>query len=122
MRDALYVLNGKWKLPRIIALSEGLKRLRDLQRRVEGITPKLLSKELKELEQNEFLVRHIYPKTPVLVVYESTAYSNSLNPIIQAMADWGLQHRAGFNPENKLGGPTARKPDHPVFYSTPSWC
>lgn len=94
VRDALYVLNGKWKLPIIIALSEGPKRFKDLQRRVEGITPKLLSKELKELEQNEFVVRHVYPQTPVLVVYELTEYSNSLDDIIRAMADWGLQHRA----------------------------
>ncbi|MFC5410319.1 winged helix-turn-helix transcriptional regulator [Larkinella bovis] len=94
VRDALYVLNGKWKLPIIIALSEGPKRFKDLQRRVEGITPKLLSKELKELEQNELLVRHVYPQTPVLVIYELTEYSSSLNDIIQAMSEWGLQHRA----------------------------
>ncbi|KAA9355126.1 winged helix-turn-helix transcriptional regulator [Larkinella humicola] len=94
VRDALYVLNGKWKLPIIIALSEGPSRFKDLQRRVEGITPKLLSKELKELEQNEFVVRHVYPQTPVLVEYELTEYSRSLDDIIQAMADWGFQHRA----------------------------
>ena len=94
MRDALYVLSGKWKLPIIIALSEGPSRFKDLQRRVEGITPKLLSKELKELEQNEFLIRHVYPQTPVLVEYELTEYSSSLNEIIQLMAEWGLQHRA----------------------------
>ncbi|GAB3897003.1 hypothetical protein GCM10028803_15010 [Larkinella knui] len=94
VRDALYVLNGKWKLPIIIALSEGPLRFKDLQRRVEGITPKLLSKELKELEQNEFVVRHVYPQIPVLIEYELTEYSNSLDDIIEAMADWGLQHRA----------------------------
>jgi DNA-binding HxlR family transcriptional regulator len=94
VRDALYVLSGKWKLPIIIALSEGPSRFKDLQRLVEGITPKLLSKELKELEQNEFVVRHVYPQTPVLVEYELTEYSHTLDGIIGVMAEWGLQHRA----------------------------
>ena len=54
VRDSLYVIGGKWKLPIIITLMEGPQRFRELQRSLEGITPKVLSKELKELELNEF--------------------------------------------------------------------
>ena len=60
IRDALYVLNGKWKLPLIFTLSEGPKRFKDIQRSLGDITPKILSKELKELELNEFVIRNVY--------------------------------------------------------------
>ncbi|AKD58639.1 HxlR family transcriptional regulator [Spirosoma radiotolerans] len=94
VQDALYVLNGKWKLPIIIALSNGPKRFRELQRLVTGITAKVLSKELKELEMNEFALRHVYATMPVTVEYELTEYSQSLDSVIRALRDWGIQHRA----------------------------
>jgi len=93
IQDALYVLSGKWKLPIILALTGQPKRFRELQRLVTGITAKVLSKELKELEMNEFVIRNVYPTTPVAIEYELTEYSQSLNSIIQALRDWGLQHR-----------------------------
>ena len=93
VRDTLYVLSGKWKLPIIIALFNGRRRFKDLQRELEDITPKVLSKELKELELNEFVTRTVYATSPVTVEYELTKYSESLNKIIDEMRDWGLQHR-----------------------------
>jgi DNA-binding HxlR family transcriptional regulator len=94
VQDALYVLNGKWKLPIIIGLSTGPKRFRELQRVVIGITAKVLSKELKELEMNEFVVRRVYASTPVTVEYELTEYSHTLDSVIGALREWGMQHRA----------------------------
>jgi len=94
VQDALYVLGGKWKLPIIIALQEGPSRFRDLHRLVEGITPKLLSKELKELEMNQFVVRNVYPTVPVLIEYQLTEYSKTLGPVVEALRAWGMQHRA----------------------------
>jgi DNA-binding HxlR family transcriptional regulator len=70
VRDTLYVLSGKWKLPILIALINGRKRFKDLQRELEDITPKVLSKELKELELNEFVTRTVYATSPVTVEYE----------------------------------------------------
>ncbi|GAB4014174.1 helix-turn-helix transcriptional regulator [Spirosoma sp. KCTC 42546] len=93
VQDALYVLNGKWKLPIIIALRDGPKRFRELQRLVTGITAKVLSKELKELEMNEFAIRHVYPTMPVTVEYELTEYSHTLDTVIEALRTWGVQHR-----------------------------
>lgn len=93
IRDTLYVLSGKWKLPIIIALKNGPRRFKDLQRELEEITPKILSKELKELELNEFVTRTVYATSPVTVEYELTKYSQSLDSIIGEMVDWGLQHR-----------------------------
>lgn len=91
--DALYAIGGKWKLRIIIALSEGNKRFNELQRRVEGISAKVLSNELKELEMNGFIKRTIYTGTPVVVEYELTQYSNTLQNVMQALSEWGAMHR-----------------------------
>jgi DNA-binding HxlR family transcriptional regulator len=93
VRDTLYMLSGKWKLPIIISLSSGPRRFKDLQRALEDITPKVLSKELKELELNEFVTRTVYATSPVSVEYELTKYSQSLNKIVDEMRNWGIQHR-----------------------------
>jgi len=93
VKDALYVLNGKWKLPLIVALSTGPKRFNDIQRSLDGITPKILSKELQELEMNEFVVRNVVPTIPVSVLYELTPYSKSLEKVIEELRLWGIQHR-----------------------------
>jgi len=84
IRDALYVLNGKWKLPLIFALSGGPLRFKDIQRSLGEITPKILSKELKELELNEFVIT---------VTYQLTPYSRSLGKVLQELKTWGIQHR-----------------------------
>jgi len=93
VRDTLYVLSGKWKLPIIIALSSGPKRFKELHRELNEITAKVLSKELKELELNEFVTRTVYATSPVTVEYALTKYSDSLTNIIDEMRVWGLQHR-----------------------------
>ena len=93
VRDALYVLSGKWKLPLIVALSEGPMRFKDIQRALGEITPKILSKELKELELNEFVERKVFATTPVTVTYELTPYSKSLEKVLEELKNWGMQHR-----------------------------
>jgi DNA-binding HxlR family transcriptional regulator len=57
------------------------------------ITPKILSKELKELELNEFVERKVYATTPVTVTYELTPYSRSLDKVMNELRNWGMQHR-----------------------------
>ncbi|HET8572240.1 MAG TPA: helix-turn-helix domain-containing protein [Edaphocola sp.] len=93
VKDSLYVLNGKWKLPVIIALSEGPKRFKELERAIEGISPRVLSKELRELELNEFIERKVYDEIPVRINYELTPYSDSLKEIIGSLVEWGQKHR-----------------------------
>lgn len=93
IRDSLYVLNGKWKLPLIFSLREKARRFNDLQKVLDGITPKVLAKELKELELNGFITRKVYPTTPVTVIYEATSYSDSLRNVLEELKTWGAQHR-----------------------------
>lgn len=93
VKDALDILSGKWKLPIIISLSFGKKRFKQIQREIEGITPKMLSKELKELEMNELAERHVYDTSPVTVEYELTPYGKTLKPLIGELHTWGSKHR-----------------------------
>jgi len=105
--DALYVIGGKWKLPIIVALLEGNKRFNELQRTVKGISARVLSNELKQLEMNGFVKRNVYTRTPVVVEYEMTEYSNSLEEVLNALHKWGSMHR------NKLlGKKSAALADH----------
>lgn len=91
--DALYVLNGKWKLALILSLVQSPKRFNEIQTEVKGISPKVLANELKDLELNDFIKRNVYPTTPVTIVYEATAYSRTLRSVLSELSAWGRQHR-----------------------------
>lgn len=91
--DALYVLNGKWKLPLILSLVQSSKRFNEIQNEVAGISSKILAKELKHLELNDFITRNVYPTTPVTIIYEATDYSRSLQNVMRELSAWGGQHR-----------------------------
>ena len=93
IRDALEVLSGKWKLQIIIAISAGNTRFREIERAVVGITSKVLTKELKDLEEHQLIKRTVYTGTPVLVAYTLDEYAESLSNVIGALNDWGLNHR-----------------------------
>jgi DNA-binding HxlR family transcriptional regulator len=91
--DALYVIGGKWKLRVIVALREGNKRFNEIQRTIDGISARVLSSELKELELNGFVKRIVHTQTPVVVEYEITEYADTLNDVLMTLADWGTMHR-----------------------------
>ena len=91
--DTLEILSGKWIVLIIGHLASGKKRYLELQRSVEGIGPKMLSKELQSLELNGLVKRSVLNTKPITVEYELTSYGASLKPIIDAMADWGVAHR-----------------------------
>src|SRR5450432_4127170 len=93
VRDALDILSGKWKLPIIIALSFGNMRFSQLAKQIPGITDKMLSKELRELEMNELVKRTVYDAVPVVVEYSMTTYGKTLEKLIEELQTWGLQHR-----------------------------
>jgi DNA-binding HxlR family transcriptional regulator len=95
VEDSLYVLGGKWKLPVLIAVSQGHKRFNDLQRTVAGISSKVLSNELKEMELNGLIRRNVQPDAwPVIAEYELTEYSQSLKDVIYSLISWGTEHRS----------------------------
>lgn len=93
VRDALDILNGKWKLLILIALSFGNRRFSELRKLVNGITDKMLSKELRDLEMNELIKRTVYDTVPVVVEYSMTPYGETLENLIEELKAWGTQHR-----------------------------
>jgi DNA-binding HxlR family transcriptional regulator len=93
LQDTIYVIGGKWKLPIINSICNGNKRFREIERSIPGITTRMLSRELKEMEMNKLIKRTVYAGPPVLVEYESTEYCKSFGKIILAMIQWGKEHR-----------------------------
>lgn len=95
VEDALYVISGKWKLKIIIVLQEmGNVRFNELQRLIPGISARVLSNELKDLELNGFLKRVVHAEqTPVVVEYISTDYSKTLKNVIMSLSEWGRSHK-----------------------------
>lgn len=93
IKDALEILNGKWKLPIIVSLSFGKKRFKEISREISGITDKVLSKELKELETNFLITRTVYDSFPPTVEYEITPHGLSLEKVIMELKNWGIKHR-----------------------------
>ena len=91
--DALYVIGGKWKLRVIVSLRENNKRFNEIQRSVEGISARVLSAELKELEINGFVKRVVHTQTPVVVEYQLTPYADTLSGVLESLSDWGAMHR-----------------------------
>ena len=97
--DALYVIGGKWKLRIIIALKEGHSRFNELQRTIPGISAKVLSQELKDLELNGFFERRVHTDTPVVVEYLPTPYTATLKNVLEALSEWGEMHRQKLREE-----------------------
>ncbi len=92
IQDTLDMVGGKWKLILISILRDGKKRFRELTREA-GISPRILSKELQELEMNGLVTRTVCDTKPVSVEYALTPYSESLSDVIDALHKWGVQHR-----------------------------
>ncbi|HEY9260969.1 helix-turn-helix domain-containing protein [Chitinophaga sp.] len=93
LQDCIYVVGGKWRLPIINSICNGNKRFREIERSIPGITTRMLSRELKDLELNKLIKRTANPGPPVLVAYDATAYCKTFAGIILEMIKWGKQHR-----------------------------
>ena len=93
LNDTMNVITGKWKLPIIGSLLFDKRRFTDIQRNIPKITPRMLSKELKELELNGIVKRTVYDAVPVIVEYELTHSAKALSDVMDKMVEWGLRHR-----------------------------
>ena len=93
LQDTLYFIGGKWRIPIINSICNGNRRFREIERSIPGITTRMLSKELKEMEMSKLVRRTVYTDTPVLIEYEPTEHCRSFGKVIQAMISWGKSHR-----------------------------
>jgi DNA-binding HxlR family transcriptional regulator len=96
IRDSLEILGGKWKLRIMRHLNNHIAEnntFKKIQREVEGISAKMLSKELQDLETNLLITRTVMNTRPVTVSYAITEYGMSVFPVTETLVDWGLNHR-----------------------------
>ena len=93
IRDTLDIVGGKWKFILIASLYDNPMKFNEISREC-NISPRILSKELLELEQNGLVNRKVCDTKPVTVEYSLTAYSKTLDKLIIEMQNWGLAHRA----------------------------
>jgi len=89
----LEIIGGKWKALILWHLSFKTLRFSQLQRRLQGVTQKMLTQQLRELERDGMLDRKVYAEVPPRVEYSLTAAGRSLQPILQQMCDWGSRYR-----------------------------
>jgi len=93
VQDALDVLSGKWKLPILTALKLGNKRFKEISKATNGITDKVLARELKEMEANQLVTRTVYEAFPPKVEYSITEHALSLDSVLIPLRNWGNNHR-----------------------------
>lgn len=85
----LSLIGGKYKSVLLWHLRQGARHYMELQRLVPQATPKMLSQQLRELEQQGLIARQVIPERPPKTKYSLTAFGQSLLPVITAMCDWG---------------------------------
>ena len=92
VETTLKVIGGRWKVLIIRELMPEVKRFGELQRALSGITQKMLTQQLREMEEDGIIHREIYPQIPPKVEYSLTPLGKSLQPILYAMHEWAVQH------------------------------
>ncbi|RPK92433.1 MULTISPECIES: helix-turn-helix domain-containing protein [Streptomyces] len=115
---AMDVIGGKWKVLILWALDERTCRFGELRRAVTGVTEKVLSSHLKELEDDGIVHREVYAEVPPRVEYSLTPLGLSLNAALEPLGQWGREHVCrgedgpcpeaahGSGPENASGAPS----------------
>ncbi len=86
------IIGGKWKAVILYYLFQGPKRFNELRRLLPEVTQRMLTLQLRELEQDSIVHREIYKEVPPKVEYSLTEFGTSLGPIIVQMLDWGEQY------------------------------
>ncbi len=96
MRDSIELLGGKWKLMIMRYLDNrpvATNTFKKIQRENDGISAKMLVKELRDLEINLLISRSVMDTSPVTVAYAITDYGRNVLPVAETLAQWGLDHR-----------------------------
>ncbi|MGY3616013.1 helix-turn-helix domain-containing protein [Bradyrhizobium sp. Leo170] len=90
----LDLIDGKWKGVILFHLLSGTQRFGELRRRMPGITQRMLTKQLRALEEDKLIIRKVYAEVPPRVEYTVSEIGESLRPVIEILKQWGETHRA----------------------------
>jgi len=93
----LKVIGGKWKLVILCHLMDGVKRFGELKRGMPDITQKMLTQQLRELEDDGIIHREVFVQVPPKVEYSLTEYGRTMEVVLNVMADWGQNHQERIN-------------------------
>ncbi|MBT2532937.1 helix-turn-helix transcriptional regulator [Arthrobacter sp. ISL-48] len=93
IRDVLDRIGDKWSVLIIVELSSGVRRFRELQRSIEGISQRMLTLTVRRLERDGLVTRTVYPTVPPQVTYELSERGRSLTHLVKQLADWSLEHK-----------------------------
>lgn len=93
---ALALLGDKWKIIILCQLFKGTKRFNELFRSINNINQKMLSQQLRALESDGFIHRKVYPEVPPKVEYSLTPLGKSLDPVIESLFNWAMEHKDAF--------------------------
>jgi DNA-binding HxlR family transcriptional regulator len=94
VETTLAVIGGRWKVLIIRELFPGVKRFGELHRALQGITQKMLTQQLREMEQDGLVHRQVYLQVPPKVEYSLTPLGTTLQPVLDSMHEWGIQFLA----------------------------
>lgn len=102
----IHLIGGKYKALILWHLTDQTLRFNELHRLVPEATPKMLTQQLREMEDDGLIIRTVYPVVPPKVEYSLTERGRSLSPILGAMYDWGaeLMQKEGIQPECSMTG------------------
>ena len=94
VETTLLMISDKWKVLILRDLLDGTKRFSELRRSVGNVSQKVLTANLRQMERDGLVHREVYPEVPPRVEYSLTETGRTLQPIIEAMKDWGTQYKA----------------------------
>ncbi len=92
VEGTLRIIGGKWKLLILKELFQETKRFGELHKSLNGITQKMLTQQLRELERDGIILRKVYLQIPPKVEYSLSPLGQSLRPILDLMHQWGAEH------------------------------
>lgn len=101
VENTLEVVGGQWKVLILQELFKGVKRFSELHRSINGITQKMLTQQLRNMEQHRIVHRKVYAQVPPKVEYSLTALGKSLDPVLASMHEWGIKHSKEKDQGNK---------------------
>ncbi|MFI9816296.1 winged helix-turn-helix transcriptional regulator [Saccharothrix variisporea] len=93
LREVLAVIGDKWSAQVLVRLGDGPVRFSELERSIEGISRRMLTLSLRNLERNGLVTRTVHPDAPPRVEYATTALVEEIRDPLEALADWAARHR-----------------------------
>ena len=91
---ALWVIGGRWKILIICRLFEGKHRFNEMRRSIAGVSQRMLTQNLRELERDGVVERQVFPASPPRVEYGLTAFGRTLEPVLDRLCEWGEAYQS----------------------------